>query len=86
MDEFQIPEGHGFPRVPDSDKYVLSGFASCLTGNKATQFAEIRSVCGFTDDEDLMEVVLNPNVVTRVWFFQAASFYIAKGDEHWTAQ
>lgn len=86
MEEFSVPEGHTFPRIGEGAGFTLAGFAACLTGNKSTQFTEIRSVCGFQDDDDLMEVVLNPNVVTRIWFFQAASTYIQKGEEHWTVK
>ncbi|AAG00441.1 P3b protein [Pseudomonas phage phi13] len=79
-----IPVDHVFTRTEVAEGtaagFAASGLLAVLPELKKTQLTEILSVSEFDGTSDLMDVVVSPNVVTRVWLFQAISEYIARGD------
>lgn len=81
-----IPADHVFSRTEATEGsvagYSASGLLDVLPVLKRTQLAEILAVSGFDGNSDLSEVVVSPNVITRVWLFQAISEYIVEGDKH----
>lgn len=81
-----IPETHVFAMVErvegSTPGYATSGLLAVLPDLKQTQLSEILVVSGFTADSALEDVVISPNVITRIWLFQAISEYIARGTAH----
>lgn len=79
-----IPADHVFVRTEVAEGtaagFAVSGLLAVLPELKKTQLTEILSVSEFDSASDLMDVVVSPNVVTRVWLFQAISEYITRGD------
>lgn len=82
----EIPEDHVFTKsgAPEGtgSGFAVSGLVDVLPPLKQTQFREVLVVSGFDDNTDLLEVVVSPNVVTRIWMFHAVSEYVKRGAAH----
>lgn len=78
----ELKEDHVFVETSDSTpelrKLAISGFLVALPEEKVTQCKELMAVCNFEPDRSVMDFLLNPNVVTRIWFAQAISEYNGK--------